>query len=185
MATAVARYTYKDVYVPRFDFTTPVAHEGRTQYFPVRHFCKWLGIDPHDQVEWVNKDSRFQDARRDIPYKTGAGWRPALWIRRDKLALWLLHIEPSRCKLGSRDRLETFQTDVLAEAEATLFGGASHTRPGEASILLVLGDLVCFVDELDETPEWMEQMVNLLIRYAEARGIDRDRFVSAVLTAEE
>lgn len=135
MATAVMRYTYKEVYVTGFDFTTPVAHEGHTQYFPVRHFCKWLGIDPHDQVEWLNKDSRFASARREIPYKTGAGWRPALWIHRDKLALWLLHIEPSRCKLDNRDRLEDFQEAVVKAATALLFGAAPKARPDERGVL--------------------------------------------------
>lgn len=125
-ATAVQRYTYKDALVPRWEFTTPVAHEGITQYFPVRHFCKWLGIDPHTQVDWLNKDSRFEGALREAPYKTAAGWRPALWIRRDMLAKWLLDIDAKRCKLGSREKLQAFQEDVIRAAETLLFGAAPN-----------------------------------------------------------
>lgn len=185
MATAVQRYTYKTLTVKRWNFETPVAQEGTVQYFPVRHFCLWLGIDSRTQVGLIKDSPHFAGAHREIPYQTGAGWRPAVWIRRDKLARWLLDINPKRCKLGSQEKLEAFQADVLAEAEAMLFGGASHTKPGEAAILLVLGDLVCYLDEMDAPPAWIEEMVNLLIHYAQTRGIDRDRFVSTVLTAEE
>lgn len=135
MALATEEYTYKPLRLARWDFETSVAHEGITQYFSVRHFCKWLGIDSSTQIAFIKADSRFDEAHKDIPFKTGAGWRPSFGLRRDKLALWLLHIEPKRCRLGSREKLEAFQEDVIREAEALLFGSAPRAPIEERGLV--------------------------------------------------
>lgn len=135
MALATEEYTYKAVRLARWDFETPVAHVGRVQYFPVRHFCKRLKIDSRTQISVIKADSRFDGALKEIPFKTDVGWRPTLWLRREKLALWLLGIDARRCALGSTTDLQTFQEDVLREADSLLFGAAPHAAPDERGLV--------------------------------------------------
>jgi P22_AR N-terminal domain len=117
--------------VSRWEFETPVAQDGTTQYFPIRHSCLWLGIDSRTQINVLKGGVHYDGALREIPYLTDAGWRPAVWIRRDKLGRWLLDVDAKRCKLRSRDKLEEFQEDVLREAEKMLFGAAPNA-PADA-----------------------------------------------------
>jgi len=53
----------------------------------------------------------------------------------------------------------------------------------QTQIIAVLRDLVDYMDTIP-LPVWSEQFVNVLIAYADARGIDRDRLVTDVLTAD-
>jgi|SRR5579859_1241129 len=137
MATAIQRYTYKTATVRQFNFTMPVAqeNEGVTQWLPIRHFCLWLGIDSRSQIATLKADGRYDEALREIPYLTGTGWRTAMWIRRDKLARWLLDIDAKRCKLGSREDIEEFQAAVLKAAEALLFGASAPHPTSERGVL--------------------------------------------------
>jgi hypothetical protein len=135
MTAPVEEYTYKTVRLARWDFETPVAHVGTQQYFPVRHFCKRLHIDSRTQISGIKGDARFDGALKEIPFKTEAGWRPTMWLRRDKLALWLLGIDAKRCALGSTADIQAFQEDVLHAADALLFGAASHAAPEDKGIV--------------------------------------------------
>ena len=135
MANAIEEYTYKPVRLARWEFETPVAHIGTVQYFPVRHFCKRLRIDSRTQVGVLRGDARFAGALKEIPLKTDAGWRSSMWLRRDKLALWLLGIDAKRCALGSTEEIEAFQQDVIREADALLFGNAPHAAREERGVV--------------------------------------------------
>src|SRR5258708_37362357 len=106
MTTAGQRYSYKTLMVSRWDFDTPVAQEGTAQYFPIWHFCLWLGIDSRTQINVLKGGVHYDGALREIPYLTDAGWRPAVWIRRDKLGRGLLDVDAQRCKRASRDKLQ-------------------------------------------------------------------------------
>lgn len=129
MATGtVPAYTYNTIRVARFAFEMPVAQqEGTTlQYFPIRHICRWLGIDHTAQYNVLRSDRGYDGALLDaLPYRTETrGWRPAVWIRRDKLAKWLLDIDAKRCALGSREKLQKWQDEVLRAADMLIFGAA-------------------------------------------------------------
>lgn len=128
-------YTYNTIRIARFGFEMPVAlREGSTtQYFPVRHICTWLGIDAATQRTVLHSDSQYVGAvLDDLPYRTETrGWRPAMWIRRDKFAKWLLDIDAKKCQLGSREKLQEWQAAVLKEADALLFGATPPVRSGE------------------------------------------------------
>ena len=62
-----------------------MAHEGISQYFPIRHFCLWLSIDWRTQIALLKENSRFDHALQGIRYEAVAGWCRAVWIRRDLL----------------------------------------------------------------------------------------------------
>lgn len=139
MATETApAYTYNMIRITRFGYEMPVAQrEGTTlQYFPIRHICKWLGVDSPSQVATLRADSTYDGALLDeLPYKTETrGWHPATWIRRDKFALWLLGIDARRCALGSREKLQKWQDEVLKAADALLFGAAPPVPHGERGV---------------------------------------------------
>ena len=130
--TARAGYTYDTIMIARFDYSMDVAHWGdsTTQYFPVRHICRWLGIDPGTQFEVLRTTSTYADAVIELLYDTRTrGWRPAVWLRRDKFALWLLGIDAKRCALRSREKLSEWQDAVLQAADALLFGAAPAVPP--------------------------------------------------------
>lgn len=121
-------YTYDTIRITAFGFEMPVAQaDGTTlQYFPIRHICRWLGIDHTTQYVVLRLDSVFKDALlEDLPYKTETrGWRPAMWIRRDKFARWLLDIDAKKCELRSRYTLMEWQDAILKAADTLLFGAS-------------------------------------------------------------
>lgn len=135
MTSAIQEYTYKTMRLARWDFETPVAYIGTVQYFPVRHFCKRLHIDSRTQIGVIKADTRFDEALQEIPFKTEAGWRPTMWLRRDRLSLWLLGIDAKRCALGSVEDVQMFQEDVIRAADALLFGSAPQVAPEERGVV--------------------------------------------------
>lgn len=74
--TATAQYLNTSLTVNRrheWNFVTPVAHEGISQYFPIWHFCLWLSIDWRTQIALLKENSRFDHALQGIRYETVAG----------------------------------------------------------------------------------------------------------------
>ncbi len=129
MPTQVVHYTYPQLYLPRWQVHIPAARpqDGHTLYFPVAFFCEFLGIDKRKQVAALRRDGRYlpEVVLREVPFNlSGVGWRMVLSIRKAELALWLVGIDPLRCKLEVQDRIAELQHDVMEAADRLLFGAA-------------------------------------------------------------
>ncbi len=83
------------LYLPQFGLEFPVMRiAGMGDYFPVRAFCKRIGLNSAPQVERLQTDSTFDDGLEILNVPTAGGAQDALCIRKKELAWWLATLEP-------------------------------------------------------------------------------------------
>lgn len=113
-------YTYSRLHLPHWlEVTIPIARTGNVQWIPIRLTCAAIGIDPQKQFAAIHR--RYPASVREVPFKTRVGRRDYLALPSDDFALWLATINPARCKLATRPRLEAFIADAKAALSALLF----------------------------------------------------------------
>lgn len=133
-ATPEHSYRYETIVLSaRFNHAViPIAIEGKAGFLPVVAFCDLLSINKRNQADALKGDGRFlqPDVLREVPFRlTEAGWRMVLSIRRDKLGLWLLGIDPERLKPESRGQINYLQEEVSQLTDRLIFG--ARTVPVE------------------------------------------------------
>lgn len=83
------------LYLPQFGLDFPVMRiAGMGDYFPVRAFCKRIGLAPQPQLERLQADTSYTHGLETITVPTAGGPQDALCIRKKELAWWLASLEP-------------------------------------------------------------------------------------------
>jgi hypothetical protein len=83
------------LYLPQFGLDFPVMRvAGMGDYFPVRAFCKRVGLAPQPQLERLQADHSYADGLETFTVPTAGGPQDALCIRKKERAWWLASLEP-------------------------------------------------------------------------------------------
>jgi len=127
------RYHLGDWDLDLFLVRTPEVKSPQDCWFSVRPICEQLGVDVSGQRERLQADHRFVGSLRELPVKTGAGYRPSLCMRIEKIGLWFTIISPLKINPRFRGKLEALQADIERKAaEAILGEAAAHLLPTHA-----------------------------------------------------
>lgn len=124
--TDAPRYTYPDLYLPRWGVHVPTARDGNTLYFPVTWWCSQLGVSKRMQLEVLRGTLRYtaEGVLREVPFKLSGVWRSVLAIRKRECAWWVVGIDPQRCRPAVREQLTAIQEELITEADRLIFGAA-------------------------------------------------------------
>jgi hypothetical protein len=116
------------LYLPQFGLDFPVMRvAGMGDYFPVRAFCKRIGLAPQPQLERLQADRSYTDGLETFTVPTAGGPQDALCIRKKELAWWLVSLEPRTVrKLEERFGipLGEFKQAVMDAADRLWWGAA-------------------------------------------------------------
>lgn len=124
MAIDTQTFVYAEMSIPSWQAAVPVAYpkgDRKQRFVPFRVMCALVGVERKRQLAIVRK--KYRGALRILPLETTAGARPALWIQTGECALWIGNLDPVRCKLETRERVEQFKQDFTDAAERLLFEG--------------------------------------------------------------
>src|SRR5215470_4897503 len=74
------------LYLPQFELDFPVMRvAGMGDYFPVRAFCKRIGLAPQPQLERLQADHSYASGVETFTVPTAGGPQDALCIRKKEL----------------------------------------------------------------------------------------------------
>jgi hypothetical protein len=114
------------LYVEQFRLTVPVMRvAGMGDYFPVRAFCKALGLSPLPQLEKLKADSSYAEGLEIFTVPTAGGPQEAVCLRKREVAWWLGNLEPKTIrKLEERfsTTLADFKQAVMDAADRLWWG---------------------------------------------------------------
>jgi hypothetical protein len=83
------------LYLPQFGLDFPVMRvAGMGDYFPVRAFCKRIGLASQPQLERLQSDASYAGGLETFTVPTAGGPQDALCIRKKELAWWIASLEP-------------------------------------------------------------------------------------------
>ena len=86
------------LYLPQFGLDFPVMRmAGMGDYFPVRAFCKRIGLASQPQLERLQSDASYAGGLETFTVPTAGGPQDALCIRKKELAWWIASLEPRTC----------------------------------------------------------------------------------------
>jgi hypothetical protein len=138
MPDALVQVVPAMLYLSQFDLEVPVLRvSGMGDYFPVRAFCKAIGLSSPPQVERLQSDSTYEAGLETFTVQTAGGPQPSLCIRKRELAWWLASLEPRTVrKLEQRFGipLAEFKQSIMDAAD-TLWWGV-QARPNYGAVYL-------------------------------------------------
>ena len=116
------------LYIEQFRVRVPVLRiPGMGDYFPIRAFCKALGIAHQPQLQRIRDDSDFADGIEYLDVQTAGGEQETLCLRKREVAWWLGTMEPKTIrKLEERfsTTLDEFKQAVMDAADRLWWGVA-------------------------------------------------------------
>jgi P22_AR N-terminal domain len=124
------------LHLSQFDLEVPVLRvSGMGDYFPVRAFCKAIGLSSPPQVERLQSDTTYEAGLETFTVQTAGGPQPSLCIRKRELAWWLASLEPRTVrKLEQRFGipLAEFKQSIMDAADTLWWGVQAPTPPSRA-----------------------------------------------------
>ena len=145
-------------------------------YITLAGLCEAMGLSPRPQLRRILRTPALAKGVRRIPIKTAGGTQRINCLRVDRVALWLVGIEPTRVKEQFRTKIEAYQ-DELAPVAMRVFMrviGIASAPPASADPHLaalaeqydVLMSAATFIaehmDNLAAMPDQLAQAVKLL-----------------------
>lgn len=123
-------YRYITRAIEHFDgaHVTFVVTETEGIFIPVRHLCEAMGVSSQTQIDRIKDDSRFASALAELPVQTAGGKQRMQCLKREQAALWILTIDPKRCRGVVQGKIEEFQQAVMYEADRIIFGDYTNVR---------------------------------------------------------
>jgi hypothetical protein len=119
------------LYVEQFKIEVPVLRiPGMGDYFPMRAFCKALGIVHQPQLQRIQSDPDFAEGVEFFDIQTAGGEQEAVCLRKREVAWWLGTMDPSvTCKLEERfsTTLVEFKQAVMDAADRLWWGVQSES----------------------------------------------------------
>lgn len=114
------------LYLAQFRLEVPVMRvPGMGDYFPVRAFCRAIGLPSHTQVEKLQTNSEYANAIETFTIPTSGGPQVAVCLRKREVAYWLGTLETRTIrKLEARfnTTLDTFKQALMDAADVLWWG---------------------------------------------------------------
>ncbi len=112
------------------------AGDSGAVYFPVRQVCEGLGIDADKQLRTLSAAHAGNvGALAEIRLPTAGGMQKAVCLRQKETAWWLINLDDARCKPAIRGHLQAIKQQMIAAADAILFGDIDREGEGERGLL--------------------------------------------------
>lgn len=118
-----------ELHIAQLDIQVPVMRvPGMGDYFPVRAFCKAIGLAHQAQLERIQHMQELEDATEVFTIPTSGGPQEAVCLRKSGLAWWLGTLEPRTIrKLEARfnTTLDSFKRELMDAADRLWWGAST------------------------------------------------------------
>jgi P22_AR N-terminal domain len=136
MHTTALQVIPAELTIPQFGILVPVMRvPGMGDYFPVRAFCRAIGLARQAQLERIQNMQELQEAIETFTIPTAGGPQETICLRKAELAWWLGTLEPRTIrKLEERfsTTLEIFKRELMDAADRMWWGVSDQPHVSRA-----------------------------------------------------
>ncbi len=118
------------LYLPQFGVEVPVLRiSGMGDYFPIRAFCKAIGIPSQPQLQRIQDDPDFAEGTEILSVSTAGGPQESVCLRKREIAWWLSTLDPRTVR-----KLEAHLGTTLKEFKQAVMDAADRLWWGVADV---------------------------------------------------